>query len=302
MKLYAPKYYEKFVCIADRCSHSCCIGWEIDIDRETAEKYKKMADGYGLEIKNSINKRGTPHFKLKKGGLCPHLNECGLCKIILNLGEDCLCEICREHPRFYNDTCRGKEVGLGISCEEACRIILSSDLYTAFAEIGEIDEAFDSSEWDVDAVDERQEIYRILCSSSLSRAEKLAAIEEKYHVSPKNISDGDWRDRIVSLEYLINDHRNLFALYSSDAEVSKDAEKPLERALAYFIFRHCSVACDESEFRAALGFSLFCERLLASLSVNRAFDDICELARIISEELEYSEDNTDAIKTEFYFV
>ena len=27
-----------------------------------------------------------------------------LCRIILNLGEDALCDICREHPRFYNFT------------------------------------------------------------------------------------------------------------------------------------------------------------------------------------------------------
>ena len=104
MKLYAPKYYEKFVCIADRCRHSCCIGWEIDVDRETAEKYKKMTDGYGLEIKKSLSHKGTTHFKLKKDDRCPHLNDHGLCKIILNVGEDCLCEICREHPRslWYN--------------------------------------------------------------------------------------------------------------------------------------------------------------------------------------------------------
>ena len=25
MKLFAPKYYKNFVCIADRCRHSCCI-------------------------------------------------------------------------------------------------------------------------------------------------------------------------------------------------------------------------------------------------------------------------------------
>ena len=34
MKLFAPEYYKQFKCIADKCTHSCCIGWEIDIDEE----------------------------------------------------------------------------------------------------------------------------------------------------------------------------------------------------------------------------------------------------------------------------
>ena len=45
MKLYAPKYYKNFKCIADRCPHSCCIGWEIDIDRTTLTKYESLSDG-----------------------------------------------------------------------------------------------------------------------------------------------------------------------------------------------------------------------------------------------------------------
>ena len=297
MKLYAPKYYEKFVCIADRCRHSCCIGWEIDIDRETAEKYKKMTDGYGLVIKNSITKRGIPHFKLKKGGLCPHLNERGLCKIILNLGEDCLCEICREHPRFYNDTCRGKEVGLGLSCEEACRIILESDSYAEFCEIDEIDEPFDSSEWDFDAISEREKIYRILGDTSISYREKLAAISEKYDIAPHKMTDEEWLRRLDSLEYLDEAHRALFNTYSSSATVAGEFERALCRALAYFIFRHCSSAYDFEKFRQSLGFSLFAERLLASLTANGS--DLFESAVILSEELEYSEDNTDALKFMF---
>ena len=51
------------------------------------------------------------------------------------------------------------------------------------------------------------------------------------------------------------------------------------------------------EFVASLGFSMLCERLLASL-VSCNTDDIAELARIISEEIEYSEDNTERIKEE----
>ena len=54
-----------------------------------------------------------------------------------------------------------------------------------------------------------------------------------------------------------------------------------------------------------MGFSLFCERLLASAAkAERAqnISDFIRLARIISEEIEYSEENTEAIRLEFSFM
>ena len=39
MKTVVPSYYKEFRCIADKCNHSCCKGWEIDIDDETYKKY-----------------------------------------------------------------------------------------------------------------------------------------------------------------------------------------------------------------------------------------------------------------------
>ena len=302
MKLYAPEYYKNFVCIADKCRHSCCIGWEIDVDRDTAKKYAALNEGYGLEIQKSITKRGTPHFKLKKDDRCPHLNENRLCKIILNLGEDYLCHICREHPRFYNYTVLGKEVGLGLSCEEACRIVLSSDSYRNFICTDEIDEVGELDTLDFDATAHRNAIYDLLGDRSVPYAERLQKISKIYGVSPASIPDDAWISTLESLEYLDDSHKELFACYSSKFGESAHLENYLERALAYFIFRHCSSAEDEGEFRSALGFSLFCERLLASACKKiNDFEGICDVARIISEELEYSEDNTETIKTEFYF-
>ena len=57
--------------------------------------------------------------------------------------------------------------------------------------------------------------------------------------------------------------------------------------------------------RYKFGLSLFCERLLASvIKAERAQEkeDVCRLARIISEEIEYSEENIEAIRLEFSFM
>ena len=41
MTIY-PDFYDAFRCTADRCRHTCCRGWEIDIDAETAARYRAL--------------------------------------------------------------------------------------------------------------------------------------------------------------------------------------------------------------------------------------------------------------------
>ena len=42
MKWMAPLIYPEFTCIADRCRHSCCIGWEIDVDQESMALFGQL--------------------------------------------------------------------------------------------------------------------------------------------------------------------------------------------------------------------------------------------------------------------
>lgn len=289
MKLYAPKYYKIFKCIADKCEHSCCIGWEIDIDSTTLQKYEELENGYASVIKESISREDTPHFKLSLRDRCPHLDASGLCRIISEFGEDYLCDICREHPRFYNYT-NVAEVGIGMSCEEAARIILSYADYASQEEIGEVDA--DIEDLYFDGRKERREVYGILQNHSLSYKARLDKIKEKYCINEG--LDGEWLSLLLELEYLDNSHKELFMTYSSQL-FPKDKDGYLERFLAYFIYRHCTEALDREDFCSRLSFCLFCERLFASLICNEKAEtlkEIANLASIISEEIEYSEDNT----------
>ena len=291
MKLYAPKYYKSFKCIADKCEHSCCIGWEIGVDRETLEKYECLGTGYGDAVKKSISYDGEPHFKLCADDRCPHLNEQGLCKIILNIGEGYLCDICREHPRFYNYTDIA-EVGLGMSCPEAARIILSSPDYMLMEEVGEVS-ADDEIEFNGRVV--REKVYEALGDSSLCYSERLAKIYSEYDISLGD--DEVWLEKLSDLEYLDEKHKNLFMNYSSSCR-PVGVDQYLERFLAYLIYRHCTEAFDADDFAMRLSFCLFCERLAAALIVAKGVSslrEVAELASIISEELEYSEENTEAL-------
>ena len=291
MKLYAPEYYQKFHCIADQCRHSCCIGWEIDIDEDSLAKYQALRGGYGSVIQESISTApdGEPHFRLGKDERCPHLNEQGLCRIILNLGEDHLCGICREHPRFYNFT-QVAEVGVGMSCEEAARLILSSPRYFVMKEIGAVSAGEDGIDFDGRA--ERERIYAILRDETANYPSRLAKIRAEYGIFQGEYSE--WLEKIDGLEYLDPAHKELFLNYSQSLRPN-GLDEYLERALAYFVYRHCTEAFDAEDFSARLGFCLFCEGLLASMICARGakeLNEVAELARILSEEIEYSDENT----------
>ena len=292
MKLYAPKYYKSFKCIADKCEHSCCIGWEIGVDGETLERYECLGEGYGDAVRKSISYDGDPHFELCADDRCPHLNEQGLCRIILNLGEGYLCSICREHPRFYNYT-DVVEVGLGMSCPEAARIILASHDYAVMEKIGEV--SADSDEIEFNGRIIRGNIYSILGDGSLCYGERLAKIYDDYDISPED--DEAWLKKLADLEYLDERHRDLFMNYSSLSR-PVGVDQYLERFLAYLIYRHCTEALDAEDFVLRLSFCLFCERLAASLIALEgasSLNEVAKLASVISEEIEYSEENTEAL-------
>ena len=123
MLLKMPSYCKSFRCIADKCGDNCCIGWEIDIDTSTAEYYKSVSGAFGERLKDNITKDDAPSFILC-GERCPFLNKQNLCDIIINLGEDKLCQICRDHPRYFEWFNEIKEGGIGLCCEEAARIIV----------------------------------------------------------------------------------------------------------------------------------------------------------------------------------
>ena len=290
MKIYAPKYYSKFKCIANKCKHSCCIGWEIDIDPLTMNKYASMSNSYSKNINESIVHTYQPHFSLNEFNKCPHLKENGLCNIIINCGEEYICDICREHPRFYNFTNQGKEVGVGMSCEAACSLILSFD---DFDEIIEIDSNNDYNDtYEYDSLSERKTVYEILKDNTLTIDEKVEKLSNRYNIDWKSINI---IDVISNLEYLYDEHRQLISnIKTIEWNICISAE--LTRILAYFVYRHTSEACSYDDFCVSLAFSILCTGIISTLS-NK--DTINDIARILSEEIEYSQDNIDSIKSIF---
>lgn len=132
--LTTPDYYNSFRCIGPKCNHNCCIGWGVDIDDNTFQLYRNTGGDFGKRlIDNMTTEDGFNTFALN-GRRCPFLNKDNLCDIFINLGESALCNVCTEYPRFGTQYGSVLEKGIGFSCEEAGRIILSQTEPVQFTE------------------------------------------------------------------------------------------------------------------------------------------------------------------------
>ena len=136
MILRVPSYYKTFQCIADKCEHSCCIGWEIDIDEDSYDYYMGIEGAFGERLKEqTVTEDGEHSFVLRKNGWCPFLDQNKLCDIYSELGEEALCEVCTEYPRFVVEYGDVREKSLSVSCEEVGRIIFSDEGKMSYEDI-----------------------------------------------------------------------------------------------------------------------------------------------------------------------
>lgn len=118
-----PDYYDEFKCTADKCKDTCCAGWQIVIDEESLEKYKKIKGDYIWKVMSCVDwETGT--FRHDNGKRCAFLNEQNLCELYKNVGEECLCKTCRDYPRHIEEFEGVREVSLSISCPEVARILM----------------------------------------------------------------------------------------------------------------------------------------------------------------------------------
>lgn len=296
MKTFVPHYYSAFKCIAGECRHSCCIGWEIDIDPLSLEKYNSIKTPFGKKIRDNIDfQDGCVCFRLNRDERCPFLNEQNLCDIILNLGEEYLCDICKDHPRFRNFYSGRTEMGLGLCCEEACRIILSDE--RPFSLISDCENGESLTEDEQDFLCRRDLVFNLVENSD-SVFTAIRKINEMYKINPFELDLEKAFDFYSSLEMLdISWQDKLLSLKNSQAVQSDNiAERVFLNLYKYFLFRHLSVF----DFYGGLKFAEISVKLIYYICerTDFSFENICETARMYSSEIEYSDENIDKV-TEF---
>lgn len=304
MKTYAPNYYKDFRCIADRCQHSCCLGWDIYIDDDTVKLYRDTKDSLGKNIMDNLCQTDDGFcFKMDKNRRCPFLNQKGLCDIITAKGESYLCEICREHPRFYSSFSDRWEMGIGLSCEEAARIILSQKDVTELEIVSE-DDGEELELWEDEAyvLQKRNEIINILQNRALTVEKRVSLILDTYGIVFPDYSPRAWADIFDGLERLDENWNHALLLLNEceNDQPPSELETAFEKLLVYFVYRHVSLSCDEQNFNARVAFSLLSYKMIKWLCngekrVNGScsFGKLCDFCRMYSSEIEYSNENTD---------
>ncbi len=288
MQTVVPSYYKQFSCIADRCKYNCCIGWEIDIDSDTCKKYFELKGSFGDRLRNNIDVEGEPHFVLGETERCPFLNDNNLCDIIINIGEDSLCDICREHPRFSNYFSSRTEIGLGLCCEAAAELVLSYKCKVTFIELGGCDGCLLQEE--AALIKDRQQIFDIIQDRTLSIKERVKKLIDRFGVTIPDYSLVRWAEVFLGLEQLEPEWTECLHKLKNPVVLDLD-DTTVEQLLVYFIYRHYAAAIDDGRFEERIAFALLSAYIICAVSASCNID-ITEAARSYSAEIEYSEENT----------
>ena len=281
MRYVRPDFYDKFKCIADKCKHSCCVGWEIDIDEDSLEYYVNLDGDIGRQLRDNIEKEPEPHFRLCGNERCPFLENSGLCRLISELGEESLCNICAEHPRFYNCFDNREEAGLGLCCEEAARLLLEgTGGLKLISEGGEPEE------------DEliRDKLFTILDNREMPLVNRFSVAMKAMGYERQMHSLAEWAEFFLRLERLDDSWTEKLLLLRDKANLL-DINCALEniryqRLCQYFIYRHLLSADDYS---LVLEFCILATEMIAALDALSGFD--IENTRLFSSEIEYSDEN-----------
>ena len=316
-----PSFYDDFKCIASKCSDNCCIGWEIDIDENTFIKYSKLNSPLGDEIRSKItvSEDGSKCFELSENDRCPFLNDSNLCRIIINCGEDAICDICKNHPRFYEWFPGVTECGLGLSCEEVSRILLSDEKRFTLIETNDFkpieletkeDTVLSDSYIFISAL--REKFFDILFSDDKTyyeKLEKICLLSQEFcgedlplrnnqelidaysHTEP---IDDNW------VEY-IKDLKNNFEFYSLKRKEFKEKykyDKLYPKILAYIFYRHLTKGAFDGDVLSRICFCLesikfieFCDVKAYCHKNTLTLEDRILNLKNWSKQVEYSEEN-----------
>jgi lysine-N-methylase len=312
--VYVPNYYLRFRCIAAACRHSCCVGWEIDVDEASLTRYDAVEGDIGRRLRESIDREADPPcFRLTPDERCPFLNQNGLCDLITELGEDSLCHICADHPRFRNILPDRVELGLGLCCEAAATLILGQ---TEITEVEELPQALAAGErYAHEAAEEtdtpdrlglnlREKLMHIAQNRRYTLGERIAFAGEMLGLPAAYpaVTYPQWAEFLRETEELDPARRPLWdALENLDGPLSEELQEesglPYEKLLCYFLYRYVAAErYHEQDWRYTnrIRFAFVATALIhamARATGQTDFDGICEVARIFSSEIEYSEDN-----------
>lgn len=135
-RVIKPAYYDNFICIAERCSFTCCQEWKIVVDDSTAKKWKSISIPKSLQTKNkklsyfTTCKDNSRVIALNREHQCPFLNKEKLCELVTTYGDDILSETCSIFPREVHAYDDRKELTLMPSCPAVVDLLREQETFS----------------------------------------------------------------------------------------------------------------------------------------------------------------------------
>lgn len=313
MKYIAPHFYKDFHCIADACRHTCCAGWEIEIDEKTLAIYQSVTGIFGERLSNSIETtENCASFRLDAQERCPFLNAANLCDIVLTLGEDALCQICRDHPRFRNFFSDRTEIGLGLCCEAAAKLLLEETEKMQFIESNGSEHTADSkpTEAERDFFAFRDELFCRLQNRESAISDRLQSVLSRCRIALPQNTPAQWAEIFLRLERLDMAWENVLrTLQTAPSEVlasplPAETDTMFEQLAVYFIYRHLAGGLEDGLLAERTAFTVLSVQMILYLcrlyfAEHNALpiSAMVEFTRLYSSEIEYSQENMDVLLT-----
>lgn len=321
MRYTKPYFYDDFKCKADKCTDTCCAGWEVDIDSESYNKYKSISSDFGKRLMDGIIlSDGQPCFRLCENDRCVFLAHDGLCDIYSNLGEEYLCEICREHPRFYDFFEGVTEIGLGLCCERVCELIFASDSPVTFETYEDLDDA-DTNEDDTLYFLIREKCFKIIQNRNEPLSTRIKnlicyslSVQNELFSDSKSVNEQkcikELFTEVVKLfsetepineewtEY-IKDIENCFdTIFVANGDININ-EYEYEQILTYMLYRHFMQSRFSGNILSVVAFCIISIMFIYLCDCKTFYEkrkielsDRINTVKLWSKQIEYSDENT----------
>ncbi|MBD9184804.1 MAG: hypothetical protein EGQ26_04020 [Clostridiales bacterium] len=303
MVIRKPVYYDDFRCAAGACPDSCCHEWEIQVDAAAAERYRMLSGTLGDALHEALQEENGETLMTLRNGRCPMWRPDGLCRIQAELGEQALCQVCRDFPRLCHDYGDFQEKMLELSCPEAARWILGEAclwVEEATPEVGEGD--YDPA--DMKLLLESRERARAILAGEKTPGRKLAGllllgIETQQildgEADPEAPGDAEAMSVPASVQETVPFYEKLEILTERwRKRLALAEDRPLPRQAVpmarYLVDRYWLQAVSDLDLYGRVKFMLLSVLLTASLP-----GSFPENAQLWSKEIENDPDNVDAI-------
>lgn len=310
MLIRKPAYFDDFRCIASDCPDSCCKEWDVLVDDASAAFYRGLPGKLGDDLRHFLHDEDGQTVMTITDGRCPMWRRDGLCRIQAELGEEALCNTCRDFPRLRHDYGNFVELTLELSCPEAARILLSAP---ARPWVEQEIPGGEEPEYDEEAMEvlkaTRERALVLLEDTSRDVPATLAALL-LYGYQAQGELDGEEErpfDADFALESVARfakpgDMADILTLYRSleiltpqwEVRLNRPAPGPWQaeyRNLArYFVERYWLQAVSDYDLAGRVKFIV-----VSCLVIHALGGEFAETAQLYSKEIENSTENVEAL-------